>query len=106
MRLERLYANNDHGDWYREMFAPSVTADFLKPAVTLGGYRNSQVYIYHSMHVPLRYEAVRNCMPVFFDLLEKEPDPTVRVVLGHFVSPNLIFVSTSVLAAISIASNF
>jgi len=37
------------------------------------------------MHVPPRHEAVRNCMPAFFDLLREEPEPSVRVVLGHFV---------------------
>ncbi len=77
-------ADADHGDWYREMFAPSVTAALLK-AADLGGYRNDQVYIRRSMHVPPRYEAVRDCMPAFFDLLREEPEPSVRVVLGHFV---------------------
>jgi Fic family protein len=28
---------------------------------------------------------VRDCMPAFFDLLKEEPEPSVRVVLGHFV---------------------
>ena len=37
------------------------------------------------MHVPPRYEAVRDCMPAFFDLLREEAEPSVRVVLGHFV---------------------
>jgi Fic family protein len=37
------------------------------------------------MHVPPRHEAVRDCMPAFFDLLRDEPEPSVRVVLGHFV---------------------
>ena len=74
----------DHGDWYREMFGPSVTAGLLRTA-DLAGYRNDQVYISHSMHVPPRYEAVRHCMPAFFDLLREEPEPSVRVVLGHFV---------------------
>jgi Fic family protein len=36
------------------------------------------------MHVPPRYEAVRDCMPALFDLLQEEPEPAVRVVLGHF----------------------
>jgi Fic family protein len=36
------------------------------------------------MHVPPRYEAVRDCMPAFFDLLREDPAPSVRVVLGHF----------------------
>ncbi|MFC1494567.1 Fic family protein [Thermodesulfobacteriota bacterium] len=76
--------NNDHGDWYREMFGPGVTAGLLRTA-DLAGYRSQQVYIRHSMHVPPRYEAVRDCMPAFFDLLQEEHEPWVRVVLGHFV---------------------
>ena len=76
--------DTDHGDWYREMFSPLVSAGLLRPA-ELAGYRNTQVYIRQSMHVPVRYEAVRNCMPAFFDLLINEPEPSVRIVLGHFV---------------------
>ena len=34
------------------------------------------------MHVPLNRDAVRDAMPEFFDLLRKEPHPSVRVVLG------------------------
>lgn len=79
-----IVCNNDHGDWYREMFAPGVTAGLLRTA-DLAGYRNRQVYIRQSMHVPPRYEAVRDCMPAFFDLLQEEPEPWVRVVLGHFM---------------------
>jgi Fic family protein len=77
-------ADEDHGTWYRELFAPSVTAGLLKPA-DLAGYRNSQVYIRKSMHVPLNREAVRDAMPTFFDLLREETNPAARVVLGHFV---------------------
>ncbi|MEE8415820.1 MAG: Fic family protein [Desulfobacterales bacterium] len=76
--------DDDHGDWYREMFGPSVTAGLLRTA-DLAGYRNDQVYIRRSMHVPPRHEAVRDCMPAFFYLLREEPKPSVRVVLGHFV---------------------
>jgi len=79
-----LVADEDHVTWYRELFAPSVTAGLLKPA-DLAGYRNSQVYIRKSMHVPLNREAVRDAMPAFFDLLREETHPAVRVVLGHFV---------------------
>ncbi|MDX9786153.1 MAG: Fic family protein [Desulfobacterales bacterium] len=75
---------NDHRDWYREMLGPSVTAGLLR-ASDLAGYRNDQVFIRGSMHVPPRCEAVRDCMPAFFDLLREEPEPSVRVVLGHFV---------------------
>ena len=74
----------NHGTWYRETFGPSVTAGLLKPA-DLAGYRNGQVYIRRSMHVPLNREAVRDAMPAFFDLLREEKEPAVRVVLGHFV---------------------
>jgi hypothetical protein len=77
-----LVADEDHGTWYRELFAPSVTVGLLKPA-DLAGYRNSQVYIRKSMHVPLNREAVRDAMPAFFDLLREETHPAVRVVLGH-----------------------
>jgi hypothetical protein len=76
--------DDDHGDWYREMFGPSVTAGLLRTA-DLAGYRNDQVYIRRSMHVPPRHEAVRDCLPAFFDLLREEPEPSLRVVLGHFV---------------------
>ncbi len=79
-----LVADEDHGTWYRELFAPSVTAGLLRPA-DLAGYRNGQVYIRKSMHVPLNPEAVRDAMPAFFDLLREETHPAARVVLGHFV---------------------
>ncbi|MBQ2260000.1 MAG: Fic family protein [Loktanella sp.] len=74
----------DLSDWYRNLFAPSVTAGILK-ASQLAGYRSSPVYIRQSQHVPMSPEAVRDCMPVFFDLLKAEDDPTVRIILGHFI---------------------
>jgi fido (protein-threonine AMPylation protein) len=77
-------ADDDHRVWYREMFAPSVTAGLLKPS-DLAGYRNGQVFIRKSMHVPLNRDAVRDAMPAFFDLLREEEHPGVRAVLGHFV---------------------
>ena len=79
-----LVADEDHGAWYRELFAPSVSVGILRPG-DLAGYRNAQVYIRRSMHVPLNREAVRDAMPAFFDLLRGETDSSVRVVLGHFV---------------------
>ncbi len=75
--------DDDHRIWYREMFAPGVTAGLLR-AADLAGYRNGPVYIRRSMHVPPSCEAVRDAMPAFFDLLRDETDPSVRVVLGHF----------------------
>jgi len=76
-------ANNDHGDWFRELFAPSVTAGILKPS-DLAGYRSCPVYIRRSMHAPPNYEAVRDLMPAFFEMLKEEKDASVRIVLGHF----------------------
>jgi hypothetical protein len=77
-------ADRDHGTWYRELFAPSVAVGLLKPA-DLAGYRNAQVYIRKSMHVPLNSEAVRDALPALFDLLRQEESAAVRVVLGHFL---------------------
>ncbi|HEU4798525.1 MAG TPA: Fic family protein [bacterium] len=74
----------DHGDWYRELFAPSVTAGIIE-ASDLAGYRSGQVYVRRSKHVPPGHEAVRDLLPAFFDLLREESEPSVRVVLGHFV---------------------
>ncbi len=76
--------DSDLGGWYRELFAPSVTAGLLKPA-QLAGYRNGPVYIRRSKHVPPNAEAVRDAMPVFFDLLKEEENPAARIVLGHFI---------------------
>ncbi|HEV3040929.1 MAG TPA: Fic family protein [Candidatus Angelobacter sp.] len=77
-------ADEDHRTWYREIFAPSVTAGLLRPA-DLAGYRNTQVYIRRSKHVPLNREAVRDAMPVLFELLQEETVPAARVVLAHFI---------------------
>lgn len=75
--------SDDHSHWYRELFSPSVSAG-INAASDLAGYRNHQVYIRKSMHVPPRYETVRDLMPAFFILLEEENEPAVRAVLGHF----------------------
>jgi hypothetical protein len=75
---------NDHGTWYRELFAPSVTAGILK-ASDLSGYRNGTVYIKGSTHTPPSHEAVRDVMPELFDLIKEETEASVRVVLGHFI---------------------
>lgn len=79
-----IVTDKDHGTWYREMFAASVTAGILK-ASDLAGYRNQPVFIRRSKHVPPGMEAVRDLMPTFFDLLAEEENAAVRVVLGHFI---------------------
>jgi hypothetical protein len=70
--------------WYQALFSPSVQAGILKPT-DLAGYRNDQVFIRGALHVPLSKEAVRDCMPVLFELLETEQEPAVRAVLGHLL---------------------
>lgn len=77
-------ADAEHQIWYRELFAPSVTAGILQPS-DLAGYRSHPVFIRRSMHVPLHPEAVRDSMPVFFELLQSEENAAVRTVLGHFI---------------------
>lgn len=59
-----------HREWYRELFA---------------GYRNAPVYIRGSRHVPPRWELLPDAMPALFDLVEKEPEPAARAVLGHWL---------------------
>lgn len=71
------------GSWHLALFSPSVQAGLLKPS-DLAGWRNEQVYISGAMHVPLSKEAVRDCMPVLFELISEEQHPGVRAVLGHF----------------------
>jgi len=73
-----------HREWYRELFQPSVAAGLI-PATALAGYRNDFVFLRTSRYVPPRWEAVRDAMPAFFDLLESEPEPAVRAVLGHWL---------------------
>lgn len=79
-----LVVDNDHSDWYRKLFGASVSTGLLKPS-DLAGYRNSDVFIRRSMHVPPNADAVRDSMPVYFELLREEKDVQIRVVLGHFI---------------------
>jgi hypothetical protein len=73
-----------HREWYRELFQPCVRAGLIAPA-TLAGYRNDAVFLRTLRHVPPRWETVRDAMPALFDLLENEPEPGVRAVLGHWL---------------------
>jgi Fic family protein len=71
-------------NWYRQMFAPFVTANLIK-AANLAGYRDQQVYIRGARHVPPPKAAVPDCMEKLFELLKNEENPAVSAVLGHFV---------------------
>ncbi len=77
-------ARTAHREWYRELFQPCVVAGLIE-AGALAGYRNDAVYLRTSRYVPPRWEAVRDAMPALFDLLETEPEPSVRAVLGHWM---------------------
>jgi Fic family protein len=76
--------DNDHGNWYFEMWQPMVAAGLFKPSAIVG-YRNRPVYIRGSRHTPMNYEAVRDAMPEYFRLLREEKHPAVRAILGHFL---------------------
>lgn len=90
--VERIIADGEagalvrgaHREWYRELFQPCVAAGLI-PAAALAGYRSNAVYLRGSRHVPPRWEVVRDAMPALFDLLEREPEPSVRAVLGHWL---------------------
>jgi hypothetical protein len=73
---------DNHRDWFVKMFEPSVQAGLLKPG-TLAGYRNQPVFIRGSRHVPPRAEVVPEAIGAIWDLIEKEPHPAVRAILGH-----------------------
>lgn len=73
-----------HRDWYRELFSPQVAAG-LMPASLLAGYRRHPVFLRGSRHVPPRSEVLGDAMPALFDLIENEPAPAVRAVLGHWL---------------------
>ena len=76
--------DNDHGNWYFEMWQPMVAAGLYKPSAIVG-YRNRPVYIRGSRHTPMNHEAVRDAMPEYFRLLREEKHPAVRAILGHFM---------------------
>ena len=70
--------------WYFEMFQPFMAAGLYETA-DLAGYRNRPVFIRGSRHVPPRVEIIGRCMETLFELLDREREPTVRSVLGHWL---------------------
>lgn len=77
-------ARTVHPEWYRELFQPCASAD-VSDSPALPGYRNHFVFLRTSRYVPPRWETVRDAMPALFDLLETEPEASVRAVLGHWL---------------------
>lgn len=79
-----LLVRSRHQDWYRELFAPSVDIGLVTPG-DLSGYRRHPTYLRGSRHVPMRWDAVPGAMNELFELMEEEPEPAVRAILGHFL---------------------
>jgi len=78
------FVRGTYRDWYREMFQPCVAAGLIQ-AQALAGFRQQPVYLQGSRHVPPRWEVVPDAMEALFDLLEGEKEPSVRIVLGHWL---------------------
>jgi hypothetical protein len=73
-----------HRGWYRQLFAPNVQAGLIDAAL-LAGYRTHPVFLRNSRHIPPRWEIVGPAMEALFDLIESEPEPAVRAVVGHWL---------------------
>lgn len=74
----------EHLNWYRALFQPSLAAGIVKPE-NLAGYRQHFVGISGSVHVPTSWEAIPDAMDAFFECLRGEKDSRVRAILGHFI---------------------
>jgi len=72
----------EHHRWYEALFSPSVQTGILE-AYHLAGYRDTQVYLRGSSHVPLAKEDIADALLVLFECLENEEDMFVCAVLGH-----------------------
>jgi fido (protein-threonine AMPylation protein) len=75
---------HDLQNWFRKLFSPCVQAGIF-PASDLFGYRQHQVYIGGSLHIPLSHQYLEEAMDAFFLCLAEEPHPAVRAILGHFI---------------------
>jgi len=73
-----------HQEWFKAMFQPFVTIG-QQEAHTLAGYRNGNVFIIGSDHVPYSPEAVLDGMDALFDCIAEEDDPRVKAVLGPYI---------------------
>ncbi len=90
--IEKIFTKQNPGQiakqdlmlWYQELFVPMVQTGVLSRE-NLAGYRNNQVYIRGSQHVPLPQAAIIDAMEVLYECLTTEPEACVRAVLGHFI---------------------
>jgi hypothetical protein len=79
-----MVIQSDLPKWNRALFSPSVEAGIINESY-LAGYRNGQVYIRNSVHIPPPKEALLDCLDTFFECLAQERNPIARAVLGHFI---------------------
>lgn len=77
-----LVVKRDHHAWYAQLFGASVSAGIVQ-ASQLAGYRRGPVFIRNSMHTPLPSDALLDALETLWELLEAEPEASVRAVLGH-----------------------
>ncbi|MBI1621808.1 Fic family protein [Aquamicrobium zhengzhouense] len=73
-----------HQDWFRAMFQPSVQAGIIA-AHRLAGYRDHNVYLRGSSHVPLPPHVILDAMEALFECIGEEPDPRVKAVVAPFL---------------------
>ncbi len=73
-----------HQDWFRAMFSPSVQAGLIE-AYKLAGYRNHNVYLRGSSHVPLPPHAIADAMDALFECIESEPNPIAKAIVAPFL---------------------
>jgi len=73
-----------HQEWFRQMFAPSVTAGILKPH-ELAGYRGHPIYLRGSNHVPTPHGAIPDALEILFECVGNESDPRVKAVIAPFL---------------------
>ncbi len=73
-----------HLEWYQDLFAPKVQAGILSPG-SLAGYRNHFIYLRTSRYVPPHKDQLPEAMTTLLDLLEQEPEASVRTTLGHWL---------------------
>ena len=67
------------------MFQPCVATGLI-PATALAGYRNDAVYLRYLTLCPAALGGrARDAMPALFNLIEEEPEPGVRALLGHWL---------------------
>ena len=76
--------SDDHRDWYRQLFGPSVTAGIIACVIS-PATGPAPVYIRRSMHVPAAARSRARLHAGAVRAARGRNEPAARVVLGHFV---------------------